>query len=458
MKRPDDTGAAKRAKPARDRNFVKVGNVKVRWHRAGDGRTFIDARRYGRRQSTFTDHDEALREARRIALEIHEGGAEVHAFTAADRACYAQASAIALRTGSDLLSAVGEWQTVRELLAAEPVSHSLEAAVRAGLAALRRPIFHTPDVVGEFLNSKAAQDFDGRHERDLRNITRDFAAAFPGDLAAITPEQIEAWMALRTRRDGGTLSGKRRNHVHAIVIALFKFARDRARLPDVKTAAQLVPRAKVKAGAIGFYTPAEMLTLLKHIDEAWLPWPVLVGFAALRVEEVALGRHAAQRKDCLRWEDFDWHEGEIIVREEVAKIGRPRRIPMADNVRAWLAPWCARKAHGPVVPRGDRRGALENYRETFRAALRAAASDTDEITPRLLNPPPNALRHSYGSYRMATTKNAQQVSNEMGDSPAMIKRHYDNPRPQSQAAAWWSIFPSDAARTAQLILQFPAAG
>lgn len=441
---------------ARDRNFVKVGTVKVRFHRAADGRTFVDGRRYGRKLCTFADHDEALREARRIAVEINEGGAEVLALTAQDRAAYAQANAIAARHGADLGAAMGEWSAVRELLGEPGVSHRLDEAVRAGLAALRRPVFTVAEVAGEFLNSKAATDFDGRHARDLRNITRDFAAAFPGDIAAIKPEDIEAFLAGRRRRHGGNLSSKRRNHVHAIVIALFKFARDRARLPDVKTAAQLVPRAKSKGGAIGFYTPDEMLTLLKHIDEAWLAWPVLVGFAALRVEEVALGRHAAQRKDCLRWEDFDWIEGEIIIREEVAKIGRPRRIPMQENVRAWLAPWRDSRAHGPVVPRGDRRGALENYRESFRASLRAAAGETEDITERLLTPPVNALRHSYGSYRMAVTKNAQQVSNEMGDSPAMIKRHYDNPRPQTQAAAWWSIFPSDAARTSQLILRFSA--
>jgi integrase len=392
-------------------------------------------------------------------VEINKGGSEVLALTAADRAVYAQASATVAAYDLDLLGALGEWKAARDLLAAEPgaVRHTIDAAVRAGLAALHRPVFTMKEVAVEFLNTKVGRDFDGRHARDLRHITRDFVAAHPGDIAAITPEHIEAFLAARRRRDGGPLSPKRCNDIHGILIALFKFGRDRARLPDVKTAAQLVPKAKKKSRAIGFYTPAEMITFLKYVDEEWLPWPVLVGFAALRVEEIALSHHAAQRKDCLRWEDFDWIEKEIIIREDVAKIGRPRRIPMQENVIAWLAPWRDREATGPVLPRGDRRRALESYRECFRLRLRTMTRETDDVAGCLLNSPPNALRHSYGSYRMAITKNVQQVSNEMGDSPAMIKRHYDNPRPQTQAKSWWAIYPADAVRVSQLILPFAAA-
>jgi hypothetical protein len=36
----------------------------------------------------------------------------------------------------------------------------------------------------------------------------------------------------------------------------------------------------------------------------------------------------------------------------------------------------------------------------------------------------NALRHSFGSYRMELTKNEGQVALEMGNSPKVVKDHY----------------------------------
>ena len=36
----------------------------------------------------------------------------------------------------------------------------------------------------------------------------------------------------------------------------------------------------------------------------------------------------------------------------------------------------------------------------------------------------NALRHSFGSYRMEQTKNAGQVVLEMGNSAAVVMKHY----------------------------------
>ncbi|WP_196299603.1 site-specific integrase, partial [Streptococcus pneumoniae] len=88
---------------------------------------------------------------------------------------------------------------------------------------------------------------------------------------------------------------------------------------------------------------------LSHIEEPWLPWPVLVGFNGVRTEEVCLGKNAGARKDCVRWEDFDWANNELCIRAEVAKTGCPRRIELHKNTVAWLAPWRDAGATGPVT-------------------------------------------------------------------------------------------------------------
>ena len=66
------------------------------------------------------------------------------------------------------------------------------------------------------------------------------------------------------------------------------------------------------------------------------------------------------------------------------------------------------------------------------------------------------LRHSYGSYRLAQIKNAAQVAEEMGNSPAVIRTHYQNlVRPES-VAEYWSIVP--AGGNESNIVQFSPAG
>jgi hypothetical protein len=49
----------------------------------------------------------------------------------------------------------------------------------------------------------------------------------------------------------------------------------------------------------------------------------------------------------------------------------------------------------------------------------------------------NALRHSYGTYRAAITKNVPAVAFEMGNTPEMVGRHYNRPTPPHIARQWF---------------------
>jgi hypothetical protein len=53
----------------------------------------------------------------------------------------------------------------------------------------------------------------------------------------------------------------------------------------------------------------------------------------------------------------------------------------------------------------------------------------------------NGLRHSFISYRLAATNNIIQVAGEAGNSPRMIKEHYDALVTPQQAQIWFSIVP-----------------
>jgi hypothetical protein len=53
----------------------------------------------------------------------------------------------------------------------------------------------------------------------------------------------------------------------------------------------------------------------------------------------------------------------------------------------------------------------------------------------------NALRHSFGSYRLEQTKNAGQVALEMGNSAAVVMKHYFEIVDKNAANQYWSIKP-----------------
>jgi hypothetical protein len=53
----------------------------------------------------------------------------------------------------------------------------------------------------------------------------------------------------------------------------------------------------------------------------------------------------------------------------------------------------------------------------------------------------NALRHSFGSYRIEMVKNAGQVALEMGNSAAIVMRHYFDIVEARAAKEYWNIGP-----------------
>ena len=54
------------------------------------------------------------------------------------------------------------------------------------------------------------------------------------------------------------------------------------------------------------------------------------------------------------------------------------------------------------------------------------------------------LRHSYGTHRMAIIRSAHQVAEEMGNSVAIVRRHYDAVLEPSKAIVWWEIQPKES--------------
>jgi hypothetical protein len=78
-----------------------------------------------------------------------------------------------------------------------------------------------------------------------------------------------------------------------------------------------------------------------------------------------------------------------------------------------------------------------NFPKRFDAARESAG---------IVDWPDNALRHSFASYHLAHFKNQDTLALEMGNSTAIIFRHYRELVKPDDAALYWSIKPTTAGK------------
>ncbi len=194
-----------------------------------------------------------------------------------------------------------------------------------------------------------------------------------------------------------------------------------------------------REGEIQIFTPKEMATLLAAVQldpdnlkpgfnrryatgPGLLPLLVLGGFAGMRTAEV-------ERQ---LWEDINLERGFIRVTAAKGNTAQKRLIPIADNLRQWLALY--RRDSGLVCEIARTPDALKRLAQRANLLWKH-----------------NALRHSYASYRMAEVKNAAQVSLEMGNSPKMVFRHYRELVTEAEAQAWFAIAPAPRANVVPML-------
>lgn len=193
----------------------------------------------------------------------------------------------------------------------------------------------------------------------------------------------------------------------------------------------------------GIISPAELRTLLLvssgelpgvRSDERWspalaemLPGIALQAFCGIRARELTR----------LTWEDLDLSSGLLTVSKGKAKTRRGRIVPVPDALSEWLAPWLGKS--GPIAPpQYDRKlGALRKLmRKPPEIRKGSPGFPACEM-------PDNCLRHSFGTYHLALSKNEAETSRLMGNSPEVLRGHYEavSKRAVLQAPEWFQVRP-----------------
>jgi hypothetical protein len=119
-------------------------------------------------------------------------------------------------------------------------------------------------------------------------------------------------------------------------------------------------------------------------------------------------------------------------------------VTISDNLFAWLKP--LEKKSGPVLARMDdpSRPITSDILTDRRAAVLSALAEyrkERELPPVLNRWPNNGMRHSFGSYYYAQTKDADKTAFEMGNSAAIVFAHYRAVVKPKAADEYWNIVP-----------------
>ncbi len=377
---------------------VKDGSIVVPVYQFSDGRYCVDTvLGETRKRITRTSLEAAKLEARKLIAQIASGRSDEVPLTLLEAEDYRLSKQKLVPYGISLLTAIEEWISYHS-----KAKHLIEKPV--------------PEVVEEFLALKKLEGVSPLHLADRQSRLRRFAKGFPGRIDRVATSEIELWLT--------AIKGTRctqRNYRNA-VLQLFRFARSKRYLP--KNEPTVVDEIKVsvnREGKIEIYTIPEMRQLLRYAPKKLLPFFVLGAFAGLRSQEIMR----------LEWEDIKFDQGFVLVSAAKSKTASRRLVPIAPVVKNWL--FRIKKTSGRVMEYGHNGGLI-------RARIRFCESGIKQGDKVVKFPwKPNALRHSYASYRLAEVKNAAQVALEMGNSPALLFRNYRELVTEEQALNWFSL-------------------
>lgn len=271
-----------------------------------------------------------------------------------------------------------------------------------------------PHTIAEAIDARQdnadRRNLSDRHRADLKSRLKQFREDFGSrQIADVSMREVEAWLHRLN------VSPQTWTNYARVIGSVFSLATKRGFL-DTNPLAGL-DRPKIVRKAPPILTASELSKLLHAALPGHRPLLVLQAFCGIR-------RAEASR---LRWKHIHLEAATPYVElpSEVTKTNRRRTCEIPPCAVAWLKPL----AGLPESPLGLTEG---EYRKHLAAAAEAAGITWEE----------NLLRHSFGTYRLAVSKNAATVAEEMGNSAGVVRTHYTNVAGPAEAAAYWRVTPS----------------
>lgn len=267
--------------------------------------------------------------------------------------------------------------------------------------------------IEETVASKYRQKLRPRYVEGLEQYLKLFAKGREDiPVSQIQPSDIEKWFA--ARGEGPAV----RNANLGRLSSMFSVALTRGWV--VKNPCDLVSKAKADRKSVEILSVRQSARAL-----AWTcrHRPKMIGyltmalFAGVRPEEL----------EKVEWDSLKENSGKrlLVIEAEASKVRQRRIITLENAAWSWIDLAKSSGAHMPVSQSTRKR-----YIQDLRAGIRMESW------------PQDVLRHTAASHLLALRKDAAAVALELGNSAAILLRHYRALVTESENSRFWSLIPN----------------
>jgi integrase len=360
-----------------------------------------------RERRSFADINEAKREARIILGEMARNSIQAENLTAAEIESYTIARRVLAPHNVPVHVAAETFAAVCEQLPADVSVHDAVRYFNQFNRGVERKQIN--DLIEEYASARRAS---GVSQAYLSLVTRYITGFGRFTAGRMLPD-------LRARDVDDFLRAIpwepiTKNDARYKIVAFANWAKNRGFLPrdwnEFDGAMEYIEPVK----EVTIFTPEEMervlLTMGKHLAT---PFVAIGAFAGLRTAEITR----------LDWKNVNFERGFIEVRADTCKTRARRLVPISDNLRAWLQPFAV--PSGPVVV-------------TPQSISSVVTRNADIAGVKWKR---NALRHSFVSYRLASTNDPARTALEAGHDQTMLFKFYREVVTPEMGAKWFAIMP-----------------
>ena len=257
----------------------------------------------------------------------------------------------------------------------------------------------------------------------LHDMLSPFKVVFAGKLVAdVGTQEIEDFIA--DRKGAGAVT--RQSYVRAISAFYGWCVRKGYRLDN--PLAKLRKKLPKMEPSILSVADAELVMEVALQDEvAFLTLALFSGIRIAEFHKTVRDSRGGEREVWLDWKDVDLRAKHVFVSPELDKNRHGRYVEIPMNAVMWLDQ--VKALHGAVMP--------ENWRERRQAWEKRAGVAL----------PQNVLRHSFCSYRIALDQDYSKAAATVGNSPAMLRKHYVRVLPKKLGQAFFKITPKNVRLT-----------
>lgn len=267
------------------------------------------------------------------------------------------------------------------------------------------------EAIARTLAAKEAENCRPRYVKAMGKYLRAFARGREEmAVADVTLQTVQDWFAGRNETPKRTVGSI------GVISSMFTVCVDAGFLNA--NPCHKFRRPRVDYGRPTIFTPEQVRTAADHVHRYFprhLGWFALTTFAGVRPEEVQK----------LHWSAFNEQAGTITIDAEQSKVRQRRIVHLEPAAVAWV-----REAKRIACP-------LDlTERENGKARKALCEKLGLSVWPQ------DVLRHTAASHWLALKRDAAAVALELGTSVEILMRHYRELVPDSQAQAFWQIFPT----------------